>query len=380
MTRPRLVGSVALLGVAAFIGWRLLHDSGGAKPVPPAVPVIADKAVAKDMPVFIRGLGTVQAYNIVAVKSRVDGQITQVQFNEGQEVAAGAPLFQIDPRPFQAALDQAEANLQKDQAQLEGARLDLARYGRLVGPGFQTRQSFDDQKATVGQLEGATKADQALIETNKLNLDYANIKSPIAGRTGARLVDIGNYVQATQGTNLVTVTQMKPIFVTFTVPQESLDAVRQAQVSGPLVVEAYAPDDKTRLAAGKLTLVNNQVDTTTGTIQLKATFDNEDERLWPGTFINARLILSVRKNAVTVPEQTVMQGPNGPYAYVIKPDDTVARVGIKVAATQDGFAVIDSGLATGDSVVVEGQYRLTNGSKVKIDTPKEQQQTSAATP
>ena len=372
MTRLRLVGSVLVLAVIVFVGWRLLHHSGG-KPAPSAIPVIAGKATTKDMPVFVRGLGTVQAYNTVMVKSRVDGQIMQVLFNEGQEVTAGQPLFQIDPRPFQAALDQAQANLQKDQAQLEGARLDLARYGKLVGPGFQTRQSYDDQKAMVGQLEGATKADQAAIETNQLNLDYANVKSPIAGRTGARLVDTGNYVQASQGTNLVTVTQMKPIFVSFTVPQENLDAIRQAQASDALTVEAYAADDKTLLATGKLTLVNNQVDTTTGTVQLKATFGNQDERLWPGAFVNPHLILSVRKNAVTVPAQTVMQGPNGTYAYVIKPDETVQRTDVKVAATQDGLAVIDSGLSAGDTVVVDGQYRLTNGSKVKTDNAQGRQ-------
>jgi multidrug efflux system membrane fusion protein len=378
MVSRRLVGSVLILGVVGFLGWRLLHHSGDHKQATPAVPVIAGKATAKDMPVLVRGLGTVQAYNMVMVKSRVDGQITQVLFNEGQEVTAGQPLFQIDPRPFQAALDQAQANLQKDEAQLEGARLDLVRYGKLVGPGFQTRQSYDDQKALVGQLEGATKADQAAIETNKLNLDYAVIKSPITGRTGARLVDIGNFVQASQGTNLVTITQMKPIFVTFTVPQENLDGIRRAETSGPLTVEAYAGDDKTLLGTGKLTLVNNQVDTTTGTIQLKATFANDDERLWPGAFINAHLILSIRKDAVTVPAQAVMQGPNGTFAYVIKPDDTVQQTDVKVAATQDGLAVIDSGLRAGDPVVVDGQYRLTNGSKIKTDSaPAQQKQASA---
>ncbi len=362
--RSRLIGLAVL--VAAGIGsWLILHHDKAAIVAQPEIPVTAGKTEIKDVPVYVRGIGTVQAFNTVMIKSRVDGQITRVEFNEGAEVKVGDPLFQIDPRPFQATFDQAEANLQKDTAQLQGAQRDLERFGKLLSPGFQTRQSYEDQQATVGQLQGTVKADQAMIDSSRLNLDYANIRSPIDGRTGARLVDIGNFVQASQGTNLVTVTQMKPIFVTFTVPQESLDQILQNQRNGPLTVQAYASDDKTLLAEGKLTLVNNQVDTTTGTIQLKATFANADERLWPGEFISARLILSVRKGAVTVPAQTVMQGPDGAYAYVIKPDQTVERQDVEVAATQDGIAVIQKGLEPDQNVVVDGQYRLTNGVKIK---------------
>jgi multidrug efflux system membrane fusion protein len=359
------------IGVAAvgLGGWYLIHHFTANKAPPPqaVIPVTPGTVTVKDVPVYVRGLGTVQAYNTVTIKSRVDGQITKVLFNEGQEVKEGDPLFQIDPRPYQAALEQAQANLQKDQSQLQGAQRDLARYGKLVEPGYQTRQSYEDQQATVGQVTGSTKADQALIDSSQLNLDYANIRSPITGRTGARLVDIGNYVQASAATNLVTVTQMKPIYVTFTVPQDNLDQIKQNQAQGQLTVVAYAADDKTMLAQGKLTLINNQVDTTTGTIQMKATFDNDDERLWPGEFINARLIVAVKKNALTVPAQTVMQGPNGAYAYTIKPDKTVERQQVDVALTQDGEAVIDKGLTATDSVVVDGQYRLTKGSKVKTD-------------
>ena len=357
------------IGVAAVAvgGWYLIHHftAKNAPPQQAAIPVTPGTVTVKDVPVYVRGLGTVQAYNTVTIKSRVDGQITQVLFTEGQEVKANDPLFQIDPRPFQAALEQAQANLQKDQAQLQGAQRDLVRFGKLIEPGFQTRQSYEDQMATVGQMTGSTKADQALIDSSQLNLDYANVRSPITGRTGARLVDIGNFIQSSAGTNLVTVTQMKPIFVTFTVPQDNLDQILQNQAQAPLTVVAYAADDKTVLAQGKLTLINNQVDTTTGTIQLKGTFDNEDERLWPGEFINARLIVSVKKNALTVPSQTVMQGPNGAYAYTIQPDKTVQRQEVDVALTQDGEAVIDKGLQANDSVVVDGQYRLTRGSKVK---------------
>ena len=370
-------GGIIVVAVAIGGGY-LIHHFTAKKPPPPqaVIPVTPGAITVKDVPVYVRGLGTVQAFNTVQIKSRVDGQITQVMFNEGQEVKEGDPLFQIDPRPFQAVLEQAQANLQKDQSQLQGAELDLARFAKLVEPGFQTRQSYDDQKATVGQLQGATKADQALIDSSQLNLDYANVRSPITGRTGARLVDLGNYVQASAGTNLVTVTQMKPIYVTFTVPQDNLDQIRQNQTQAPLTVQAYASDDKTLLATGKLTLINNQVDTTTGTIQLKATFGNEDERLWPGAFINTRLIVSTRKNALTVPAQTVMQGPNGAYAYTIKPDATVERKDIEVALTQDGEAVIDKGLAPDDKIVVDGQYRLTRGSRIKDQTQQQSQPAS----
>ncbi len=365
------VGAVLVIGGGGY----LVHHFLSKKPPPPqaVIPVTQGKVVAKDMPIYVSGIGTVQAYNTVTIKSRVDGQITKVNFTEGQEVNTGDPLFQIDPRPYQATLEQAQANLQKDQSQLKGAQLDLDRYAKLVVPGFQTRQSYDDQKATVGQIEGSTKADQALIDSSQLNLDYANIRSPITGRTGARQVDIGNFVQASAATNLVTITQMKPIFVTFTIPQETLDQIKTNQTQGQLTVTAYASDDKTILAQGKLTLINNQVDTTTGTVQLKATFDNDDERLWPGEFVNTRVIVSIRKDALTVPATTIMQGPNGAYAYTVKPDNTVQRQDVQVAATQDGLAIVEKGLSNNDTVVVNGQYRLTQGSKVKSDQQPPQQ-------
>ncbi len=370
MKKSHVIGLAAIIAVCA-VGYVALHRQAQPKSAAQdVIPVTAGATEVKDVPVFVRGLGTVQAFNTVTIKSRVDGQITQVLFREGAEVNAGDPLFLIDPRPYQAALDQAEANLQRDQAQLAGAQRDLERYGKLVGPGFQTRQSFEDQKATVGQLEGSVKADQAAIDNGKLNIEYANVRSPITGRTGARLVDIGNFVQASLATNLVTVTQIKPIFVNFTVPQSALDDIRLNQAKAPLTVIAYDSDDKTALATGTLTLINNQVDATTGTIELKATFDNADERLWPGQFVNARLILSVRKGAITVPAQTIMQGPNGAYAYVINPDQTVERRAVDVAATQDGLAVISKGLDRDQTIVVDGQYRLVNGSKIKIVAPQ----------
>jgi multidrug efflux system membrane fusion protein len=372
-----LIKTAAIMAAVVLAGWYGVHlyqKDHEPAPVKPAIPVTVGVAKSQNIPVYVRGLGTVQAFNTVTIKSRVDGQITQVLFNEGQEVKAGDPLFVIDPRPYQATLEQAQGSLQRDQAQLEGAQRDLERYGKLVAPGFQTRQSYEDQKATVGQLQGSVKTDQALIDSAKLNIEYANVRAPIDGRTGARLVDIGNFVQASAATNLVTITQLKPIFVTFTVPQDALDQIRENQAKAPLTVVAYASDNKTVLATGKLTLINNQVDTTTGTVQLKATFDNTDERLWPGQFINARLIVSVKKDAVTVPSQAIMQGPDGAYAYILKADNTVDRQDVEIGLTQDGIATIDKGLTAGQTLVVEGQYRLTKGSTVKINQPLAQSQ------
>jgi multidrug efflux system membrane fusion protein len=363
---------IVLLG--SIVAWHLVaarNSSDRQDSTPPPVPVTPGEATAENVPIFVSGLGTVQAYMNVAIKTRVDGQITGVSFTEGQDVKTSDPLFQIDPRPFQAALAEAQANKRKDEAQLQAARLVLGRYERLLASRTQTQEAYDNQKATVGQLEGAVGADQALIDTAQLNLDYAKIRSPIDGRAGARLVDPGNVVQASQNTTLVTVAQIKPIFVSFTVAQEFLDKIRQSQAKQQLDVIAYASDDNTRLSEGKLTLIDNVIDVATGTIHLKATFANDDERLWPGEFVNARLVLSTRQNAITVPAQTVMQGPEGPYIYVIKPDETVERRDVKVAATQDGRAVIQDGLSVGDRVVVNGQYRLTDGAKITPSGPQQ---------
>jgi len=372
--RGSIVVWVVLVTAAGAALWKLSgHDfvaaHKGPLAAPPTVPVIAGAAETQNVPVYVRGLGTVQAFQTVTVRSRVDGNITKVLFTEGQEVKAGDPLFQIDQRPFQAALEQAQATKTKDEAQLKGAQLDLERYQKLLPTGFQTRQQYDQQVATVGQLKGAIAADQAQIDAAQLNLQYTDIRSPIDGRTGARLVDLGNFVQAGQATALVSITQIKPIYVSFTVPQENLVEIRTNQARAPLDVEAYAGDDKTLLSRGKLTLIDNQVDTTTGTIRLKATFDNADERLWPGEFVSARLILATRDQAIVVPAQTVMQGPQGAYLYVIKPGDTVERRAVQVAATEDNHAVIEKGLARGERVVVEGQYRLTEGAKVSVRQP-----------
>ena len=356
-----------MLAIAAII-WRSTPqpERADAAAAPPAVPVVAGTAERRDVPIFLDALGTVQAYYTVTVRSRIDGQIMQVLYREGEEVKAGAPLLQIDPRPFQAALEQAQAALERDEAQLKGAELNLARYAELVKPGFQTRQSYDDQKALVGQLQGTIKADQAQIDAAKLSLAYADIRAPIDGRVGARLVDPGNIVQAAQGTPLVTITLMKPIYVAFPVPQQRIAEIREQQAKGSLAVLALGTEAKTELAQGVLTLINNQVDTASGTIELKGTFKNEDERLWPGEFVDARLRLDERKDATTVAAEAVMRGPNGDFVFVIKPGDTVERRAVQVAMTEDGIAVIGKGITAGERVVIDGQYRLTDGAKVNI--------------
>jgi multidrug efflux system membrane fusion protein len=370
------IAIIAALLLAAAAGYLFSNQTGRKSDATAnaasaaAIPVTTGTVEAKDVPVYVRGLGTVQAYKMVTVKSRVDGQIVKVSFEEGQEVKAGDPLFQIDPRPFQATLDQAMANKQRDEAQMAGAAADLERYSKLIGQGYQSRQSYDQQKATVEALKGSIAADQAMIDTAKLNLGYADIRAPIDGRTGSRQVDAGNLVQTGQNTPLVTITQTKPIFVNFTVPQDQTDRIRTNQASGALTALAYASDDKTELGEGKVSLIENQIDPATGTLRLKASFDNTDERLWPGEFVNVRLVLATRKNAVTVPQRTVMQGASDSYVYVVKSDDTVERRTVRVAVTQDDIAVIDSGLDPGEKIVVDGQYRLTNGAKVRPDAPK----------
>jgi membrane fusion protein, multidrug efflux system len=341
--------------------------AAAARPTP-AIPVTVATAETKDVPIIVRGIGTVQAYKSVVIKTRVDGQIVKVAFEEGQFVHAGDLLFQIDPKPFQAALDHAAAAKRRDEAQLAGARLDLERYGKLIGSGFQSRQSFDQQQATVDALMATVALDEAAVETAKVNLSYTEIRAPVDARTGQRLVDLGNMVQASSPAPLVNLTQVKPIYVNFTVPQDVTDEVRRNQAIAPLTVLAYASDDKTLLSEGKLTLIDNQIDTATGTLRLKATFENTDERLWPGQFVNARLVISTKTAAITVPQRAVMQGATGYYAYIVKPDDTVERRVLEVAGMQDDMAVVEKGLAAGEKIVVDGQYRLNDGAHIKIDT------------
>ena len=374
MRKAAIPAMIAFALAAAALPWVIdtVAPTAEAQAPPataPGVPVTAGTVATSDVPVFLNAIGTAQAYNMVTIKSRVDGQIVKIAFSEGQDIKAGDPLMQIDPRPFQAALDQAIATKQKDEAQLASAQADLVRWTELVPTGVKSRQTLDQQKALVQQLQASIKADDAQIEAARLNLGYADIRAPISGRLGVRMVDVGNMVRGTDAAGLVTIQQLKPIFVSFTVPQENLHKIHQKKgEAGELAVIAFGADNKTELARGKLAVIDNAIDQPTGTIRLKATFANDDERLWPGEFVNVRLILSVHKGAPTVPAQTVQDGPNGSYAYVIKDDNTVERRAVEVAAVQDGIAVIGKGLSPGERVVVDGQYRLTNGARVKVET------------
>jgi membrane fusion protein, multidrug efflux system len=341
-----------------------------APPVAPGIPVTAGAVKAADVPNFLAGIGSVQAYNMVTIKTRVDGQIVKVNFREGQEIKAGDPLIEIDSRPYKAVLDQALANEEKDQANLDNAQLNSNRDAAIVNNNLAvSRQQFDNDKAQVAVDRAIEDNDKAQAEAAQVNLDYTNIHAPISGRLGVRLVDAGNIVHASDNTPIVTITQTKPIFVTFTLAQEYLHKIHEKQAEGELEVQAYGADNVTLLSTGKLTVIDNSVDQTTGTIRLKATFDNNDERLWPGEFVDVRLILGTRKGVPTVPQQTVQVGPNGYYAYVIKADDTVERRAVEVAAIQDGVAIIEKGLQPGEKIVVDGQYRLTDGARVRVTTP-----------
>jgi multidrug efflux system membrane fusion protein len=376
--RPRrrrrfiLVGlSICLVVIAALYvvaRQRLAPSSGVAAsvaPISPPVPVSVSDVARRDFPIYLRGIGSVQAYNTVIVKSRVDGELQQVLFREGQHVGAGDLLAQIDPRPFEAQLRQAEAVRDRDLALLETARLDLARSSELVGRGYTPRQTFETQKNQVTQLEAAVRADEASIETVKLQLVYARIASPLSGRTGVRLVDAGNMIRATDAAGIVSITQLQPISAMFTLPQDALPDVAAAmRAELPLAVTAYTQDAKRLLGTGTLELIDNAVDQATGTIRLKARFPNDDEALWPGQFVNIRLQLTVRRAAVVVAGAAVQRNQDGTYAWIVKSDGTAAVRPIRIEAIESGSALVVAGLDPGDVVVVDGHSRLRPGAKV----------------
>jgi multidrug efflux system membrane fusion protein len=340
-----------------------------AAPGPPApVPVVAGVVAQKDVPIYQNGVGTVIAYNTDVVRAQIQGQIISINFTEGQTVHAGDLLAQIDPRPYQAQIDQFEGNLERDQAQLTNARANYTRYSQLGDKGWATPQLIETQKAQVGQLEAAIKTDQALIEAAKVQLSYTRLTSPIDGVVGIRQIDVGNIISPTTTNGLVVVTQLDPISLIFTLPEGVLPQVQRQQLASkaPLPVLAYNQDNTLLLGKGVLALVNNEILQTTGSIQLKATFANKARELWPGELVNARLLVMTRHDGLTVPAPVVQQGPNGAYAYVIKADGTVAVRPLKVSQISDGEALIDSGLKAGEQVVVDGQYRLQPGTRVTI--------------
>jgi multidrug efflux system membrane fusion protein len=330
----------------------------------PAIPVMTDQAIRADVPIFLTGLGTVQAFNSVLIKSRVDGQIVKIRYEEGKNVRAGDVLIEIDRAPFEAALALAKANKLKDEAQRDNARLDFDRYTNLAKTGASTTQQLDTTRALVAQTEASVKADQALIETAQVQLNYSTIRSPIDGRVGTRLVDAGNIVRATDTTGIVTINQIHPIFVSFALPADSLPQLRAQLKDSDVIVTALSRDGQV-LATGVLAVIDNQINPATGAINYKAKFDNDDDALWPGQFANLRIQLAIRRNVIAVPVTAVQQGPDGPYAFVVGDDRIVQKRPLKVGALNKTTAIIDDGLQAGEQIVTDGQYRIQAGSTVE---------------
>jgi multidrug efflux system membrane fusion protein len=370
---PYTLASIALLivviggGLLTLSGrWRSSADAQGSVPAP-RVPVVEASARTRDVGVYLNGLGAVTPLNTVTVRTRVDGELLDVRFQEGQTVSRGDLLAEIDPRPFEAQLTQFEGQLERDQALLDNARVDLKRFQVLVKTDAVPRQQLDTQDSLVHQLEGTVKNDQGQIDATKVNLVYCRITSPIAGRVGLRLVDPGNIVHATDTGGLIIITQLQPITVIFTIPEDSIPTVLERLRQGVrLPVEAYDREQRRKLAEGTLLTIDNQVDPTTGTVRLKAQFPNTDNRLFPSQFVNARLLIETRRGATVVPTAAIQSSPKGPFVYVVRPDRTVAVRQVGVGVTDGDDASIDRGLAVGEQVVVEGAERLRDGAAIAL--------------
>ncbi len=360
--------SISAAAVILVGGYAVLRapstTDGAAKQAsqPRPVPVTLATVEKADFPVYLNGLGTVQGFNTVQVRTRVDGQINKISFVEGQFVKEGDVLAEIDPRPFQATLDQATAKKAQDEASVANAQLDLQRYTKLGE--FSTTQQKDTQRSTVAQLTAQIAADQAAIDNAKTQLDYATIRAPIAGVTGLRLVDVGNIVNASTQTGIVTIAQVEPIAVVFTAPESQLPEISAALKVSPPKVLAYTADGKKQLSEGTLSLINNQVDTTSGTIRLKAVFDNKDHNLWPGQSVSTRLLVNTLKDATIIPDDVIQHGNDGLYAYSVDQDNKAQLEKIKVGQSVDGKTVVESGLTSGQRVILSGQYRVQPGTLV----------------
>jgi len=384
--RGRSIGAALLalvvIGGAAAIWWpsdgkqqarRGARDDG-------PVPVIGALTKRLDVPVYLEGVGTVRALNTVTVRAQVDGRLLSVNYAEGQQVERGFVLAQIDPTTYQAAYDQAVAKKAQDEALLANSRLDLERYAKLASTNSIAHQQYDTQKSTVAQFEAQVKLDQAVIDNAKAILDYTTVTAPIAGRTGIRLVDQGNIVRASDTTGIVVITQLQPISLLFTLPQQQLGDVNRAFAAGPLKVDAFGPDNKTVVESGELKVVDNQVDQTTGTIKLKAEFPNTDLQLWPGGFVNVRLLINTLEQVVVAPTAAVQRGPNGTFVYVVQQDNTVAVQPVTVSQQDETQAVITKGLEADARVVTTGFARLKGGAKVTVTNAEAAPSPTAAEP
>lgn len=341
------------------------HQAKAQAAAPHSVSVAVAKVERQDMPVYLTGLGSVTAFYTANIKSRVDGQIMRVNFNEGQIVKQGDLLILIDPRPYQVQLEQMQAQLFKDQATLRDAKLNLDRYTTLIPSGSIAQQQVDTQKSTVDQLDGQVRTDQAQIDNAKLQLIYCNITAPFTGRVGLRQVDPGNIVHAADTNPMLILTQLQPIAVIFTLPEDQLPIVSQHMKNSSLEVDAYSRDNLTKLATGKLQTIDNQIDPTTGTAKLKAVFENKNNELWPNQFVNANLLLETRKNSTVLPTAAILRGPQGAFVYAVKADDTVEARNVVISLSQGNTTAVTSGLMPGDVVVTDGQDKLQTGSKVE---------------
>jgi membrane fusion protein, multidrug efflux system len=365
--RILILGAVLVALGAGAAGAAFRQAPKAAAPVAPtAVPVVAGNVLKHDVPIYLRGVGTVIAYNNVIVRSQITGQLVKVAFTQGQAVHQGDLLGEIDPRPYQAQLDQALANRDRDQAQVVNAEANLTRYGSLAKSGYASTQLVDTQGAQLAQLKAQVKADEGVIEQARTNLSYTSLTAPIDGVTGIRQIDEGNIIHPTDPSGLVDVTQIQPISLLFSLPQTEFTAIQQQMAKGTLSVSAYSQDDKTKLDDGKLDLIDNQIVQTTGTLRLRASFPNAKRLLWPGELVNVRMLLEMRPNGLTIPAAAVQQGPQGPLVWVIGPDQTVTTRPIRVAEISEGQALIDSGLKANETVVVQGQYRLQPNAPVRV--------------
>lgn len=367
MTPAALLRRAICLGFLAAAGpalapWALAQQAAE----PPGIPVQAEAARNQDMPIALRNVGSVQPYYSVLVRARVDGTLDRFFVAEGQTVKAGDKLAQIDPRPYAAALAQAQAKKTADEAMLANARLDLSRYANLARSDFASHQQVDTQNAAVAQAQANIAGDEAAITTARLNLEFCTIVAPFDGRTGLRLVDPGNLVHATDSTGIITVNQIHPIALVTTLPQDDLPRLQAAMARGPVSVQAYASDDSSLLGEGKLLTIDNAIDASTGTIRLKAEFANMTDTLWPGQFVNARVRVDMLRDAVTVPSVAVQRGPNGLFVYVVKPDSSVRMQPVHVRHDDGSRAALADGVAPGDMVVTNGQSRLQDGSHVAV--------------
>src|SRR6267142_1313097 len=375
MTKSRTIRwilPIAALVVVGYFGWQRFHGTNptaadtaqkSASPTPNApVPVTIVPVDKADFPVFLTGLGTVQGFNTVQVRTRVDGQIDKIAFQEGQQVNQGNLLVEIDPRPFQATLDQAKAKKAQDEANLANANLDLQRFTKLGE--FATRQQTDTQRSTVAQLTAQLAADDAAISNAQTQVDYTTVKAPISGVAGLRQVDVGNIVNASTQTGIVTIAQIEPIAVIFTAPEEQLPYINEAQSVQPLKVIALTTDGKKPLAEGTLAVINNQVDTTSGTIRLKAVFENKNHALWPGQSVSTRLLVKTLKDATVVPDDGIQHSTDGLYAYTVGQDNKAELRKVKVSQSIDGRSVVDQGLSPGERVITGGQFKVQPGSLV----------------